>query len=259
MTGTARAIVRAPSAQLEAGELTHQERLSVDFELAAHQHGAYVDLIRSMGYTVVFAPDLADHPDGVFVEDTMTMVGSTCVLARPGAVSRRAEIVSMRATLVELGLRPVELAASGSATFDGGDVLLTERHLFVGLSTRSNQAAIDALAPVANTQGCQVTGVPVTRCLHLKTGITALPDGALIHNDYIDAAPFVELGYQMIHTPEPNGANVLVLGKSVVVSAEAVETAARLREHRYDVQTIDISEFHKLEAGLTCLSVLLNR
>jgi dimethylargininase len=249
------ALVRNPSPILDAGELTHQIRTAVDFGLARDQHGTYVELIRSAGYTVVYAPALDDYPDGVFVEDTMSVIGTAYVLTQPRASSRADEVASVAGALTSLGIQPVGLN-SPEVTLDGGDVLVTERHLFVGMSTRTNRAAITRLAPIARRQGRDAFGMPVQRCLHLKTGVTNLPDGGLIHNDFIDGTPFIELGYRTIYTPEANGANVLVLGQTVVVSAEAVETARLLSSEGYEVQTADISEFHKLEAGLTCLSVL---
>lgn len=249
------ALVRAPSSSLNAGELTHQIRTAVDFGLARDQHDTYVELIRSAGYAVVYAPALDDDPDGVFVEDTMSVIGNAHVLTQPGATSRANEVASVASTLSSLGIQPVELNAP-DVTLDGGDVLVTERHLFVGMSTRTSRAAVTHLAPIARRQGRDAFGMPVRRCLHLKTGVTNLPDGALIHNDFIDGTPFIELGYRTVFTPELNGANVLVLGQTVVVSSEAPETALLLAAEGYDVQIINISEFHKLEAGLTCLSVL---
>ena len=86
--------------------------------------------------------------------------------------------------------------------------------------------------------------------------VTALPDGALIGvPDRFDAAAFG--GRALLAAPEPSGANVLVVGATVVVSASAPRTASLIAGRGMDVEVVDIGEFEKAEAGLTCLSVLL--
>lgn len=239
------------------GELTHQSPATVDFDVAVAQHEAYVALLRDCGYGVLDAPPLDDHPDGVFVEDTVIVIGDAIVLTRPGAESRRREVDSMEPIVGGLGGAVRHIAPA--ATLDGGDVLVTDRHVFVGLSTRTNRAAVDQLAPIAAGEGRVAVGVAVTQCLHLKTAITGLPDGSLVGGQgLIDTAPFRALGYRVHTTDEPLGANVLCLGDTVVVSADAPGTAEQLAREGFDVRQIAIGEFHKLEAGLTCMSVLID-
>jgi dimethylargininase len=223
---------------------------------AAGQHGRYLELLRSHGWAIVDAPPLDDHPDGVFVEDTLVVVGGSIVLTRPGAISRRTEVASMESVIGDRGYQVARI--TGDATLDGGDVLVTERHVFVGMSTRTSRSGAEQLAPVARREGREVVHVPVTRCLHLKTAITELPDGTLIAaEELLDTRAVTDHGYRVLRTDEPAGANVLTLGATVAVSSHAPRTAHLLGSLGFDIEQPDISEFHKLEAGLTCLSVLI--
>ena len=237
--------------------MTHVRRQPVDVTRALAQHAGYVDALRSHGVRIVDAPPLDDHPDGVFVEDALVVLRDHAVLTRPGAPSRRGEVESMVAVVDALGLTPTRIVAP--ATLDGGDVLVTDRHVFVGLSTRTTAAALDQLAPVvAAAIGLEVVGVPVTRCLHLKSVVTALPDGSLVAvRDQLDLAPFADRGYTVHVVDEPAGGDVLCLGATVVLPADAPRTAALLTALGFAVCPLDLGELQKIEAGATCMSVLV--
>jgi dimethylargininase len=143
------------------------------------------------------------------------------------------------------------------ATLEGGDVLKVGRKLFVGLSSRTNMDGARQLEKFARPYGYHVVPVEVHGCLHLKTGITALDDRTLLINpNWIDAAPFGE--HELIHiAPEEQwAANLLRLGSRILMNAASPKTLARVRERGFDVTTVDISEFMKMEAGLTCMSLL---
>ena len=251
------AIVRRPSPRLAEGEVTHVRRQPVDMTRALAQHAAYVDTLRSHGVRIVHAPPLDDHPDGVFVEDALVVLRDRAVLARPGAPSRRGEVDSLLAVVDALGLTSTRIVAP--ATLDGGDALVTDRHVFVGLSTRTNAEALDQFAPVVMAAvGLEVVGVPVTRCLHLKSAVTALPDGSLVAvSDQLDLTPFMERRYAVHVVDEPSGGDVLCLGATVVLPADAPRTTALLTALGFDVCALDLSELQKIEAGATCMSVLV--
>jgi dimethylargininase len=144
------------------------------------------------------------------------------------------------------------------ATLDGGDVLAVGRTLFVGLSTRTNTAAIEALIELLGPFGYEVIAVVVARSLHLKTAVTALPDGRLLVNPrWVDATKFDARDTIQAPEQEPFGANTLSLGDTVLVQASTPRTAERLMAEGYVVQAIDIGEFAKAEAGLTCMSIIV--
>jgi len=249
--------VRRPSLRLAEGELTHLARSAVDVPLALTQHATYLELLTRHGLALVELAELPDHPDGLFVEDVLVAIDAQLVLTRPGAVSRRGEVDSAALALCALGLSSARIAAP--ATLDGGDVLVLDRHVLVGRSTRSNAAALAQLSALLHGSTRSVLGVDVQRALHLKTAVTRLPDGSLIAcADFVDIARLEALGYRVLAAPEPSGSDVLCVGDQVVLlPSDAPRTAELLQQHGFKVECVDISELQKLEAGVTCLSVLL--
>lgn len=250
-----RAVVRRPSPRIADGEVTHIDREPMNTALAFEQHGAYVALLSDLGCELVWAPEIADHPDGLFVEDALVVIGNHALLTRPGAPSRVGEVDSMVALVEELGLVARRVVAPG--TIDGGDVLVTDRHVFVGRSTRTNDHGIEQLAAFAAQTGRATVSVEVHGCLHLKTAITALPDGALIAvAEFVTPEIFERYGYVVRRAPERSGGDVLFTNGTVVLPGNAPLTAALLRAQGYGVREIDVSELQKIEAGVTCMSVL---
>lgn len=249
------ALVRAVSPRLVDAELTFLDREPIDVERAAAQHAGYVDLLRSLGHRVVEVPAAPEHPDGTFVEDAAVVVDDLAVLTRPGAESRRGEVASIAPVLRGLGLRTTTVEAPG--TLDGGDVLQVGRTVFVGLGGRTDEAGAAQLADALRPLGRTVVTVPVTGCLHLKTGATALPDGTVVAvTAWLDTSLFREAGLEVVEAPEPTGADLLLSGDRVVLSAAAPGTAALVRERGFEAHPVAIDELEKAECGVTCLSVL---
>jgi dimethylargininase len=248
------ALVRRPGPRLSEGLVTHVERGAVDPDRAALQHAAYRSVLRDAGWDVREIAPADDLPDAAFVEDTAVFLGRRAVITHPGDAARRAETASVAAALALIGVPAVALPGG---TLDGGDVLRVGRRLFVGRSTRTGDAGIAALRDVAAAEGLETIAVAVDGCLHLKTAATALPDGTILANaDCVDAEAFAPLG--VVAVPEPAGANVLLLDEDRVAVASSAPRTQRLVEERgLRVDVLDISQFEAVEAGLTCLSVLL--
>ncbi|GAT74357.1 dimethylargininase [Microbacterium sp. HM58-2] len=247
-----RILVRRPSPRLAEGELTHIERVPVDPELAQRQWEQYVDVYRSRGWDVVdIEPDDA-HADGVFVEDTVVMFGDIAVLTRPGADSRRGEIDTTRAALERAGIPFLAIEEPG--TLDGGDVLKVGRTVYVGQTLRTDADGIAQLDALLAPRGWTVVSVPVTKVLHLKSGVTALPDGTVIGYPPLVDDPSVYPSF--LPVPEEHGTAVVVLDEStVLMSADAPRSAQLFRDRGLTVIETPITEFEKLEGCVTCLSV----
>ena len=247
-------LVRPPSPRLADGELTHQGRVPVDADLAQQQWRGYVDAWRDLGWTSIEVPRADGFPDGVFVEDAVVVFGGTIVLTSPGADSRRGELATVAAVLDRPGadLRRIE----PPATIDGGDVLKVGGTVYVGRSSRTNEHGITALAAIVEPLGYRVRPVPVTRTLHLKSAVTALPDGTVIGwPPQVDDPRRFDA---FLPVPEEAGSAVVVVdGSTVLMSSAAPETAALLRSRGLTVVVVPISEFEKLEGCVTCLSVRL--
>ena len=246
------AIVRAPADTLADGQLTHLERVPVDLELANAQWDEYVALLSNAGWDIVEVPVATAQPDSVFVEDTMVLFGDTAVIGSPGADSRAGEIVEAERTVTELGLTIRHIEIPG--TLDGGDVLKVGRTVYVGRGGRTNAEGIRQLRALVTPLGYTVVAVPVTKALHLKSAVTALPDGTVIGYAPLVDDPSVFGRYLAV--PEAEGVAVVVLADdTVLMSSAAPKSAALIADLGYRVLTADISEFEKLEGCVTCLSV----
>jgi len=247
------ALVRRPGPRLAEGIVTHIERTPVDAELAYRQHAAYRDALAAAGWDVREVAPADDRPDAVFVEDTVVVIGDLAVLTRPGAPERRPEVAGTRAALAGLGLEIAEITAPG--TLDGGDVLQVGDRVYVGRGGRSDDAGIAQLAAYAATRGRTVVPVDLGGVLHLKSAVTALPDGTLIGlPELVDTAALPPIR----RAPEEPGAHVVPVGGGRCLIAEsAPRTAALLAELGFTTTTVGISEFEKLEGCVTCLNVLI--
>lgn len=248
-------VTRAPSEALTSCELTFVDRTPIDVVRAAAQHQAYNAALRSCGVAVEMLPAAPDLPDAVFVEDTAVVLDELAVLTRPNSPTRQAEVA-----LIEPVLRRWRTVArlAAPATLEGGDVLRIGRTLFVGVSVRTNQADIDGLRTLVEPLDYQVVPVAVTGCLHLKTACTALDDETvLINAGWIDATPFEAFGQVPVDPAELWGGNVLRVNGRLLMNQAFPRTLNRVAALGYHVIPLDISEFLKAEAGLTCMSVIV--
>ncbi len=248
------AITRPVSDSLAECELTHQARVPIDVARARAEHAAYESALKSLGCEILRLPALPDRPDAVFVEDTAVVVDECAVVTRPGAAARREETASMRALLREL-LPVSEMAAPG--TLDGGDVLRVGKRLFVGISSRTNEAGARQLAALLAPFGYAVTSVRVGNCLHLKSAVTALGDNLVIVNAGAVDPEVFGVPYVRVPDAEAAAANVLAMGANVLCPASAQETAKLLESRGFTVIPVVNTELAKAEAGLTCCSVLV--
>jgi dimethylargininase len=246
------ALTRLPSPALACCELTHIARVPIDLARAEAQHAAYRAALEKAGAVVTVLPALEDYPDSCFVEDTAVILPELVIRTRPGALSRQGEVALVAPHLP--GDRP-HVIVEASGTLDGGDVLVAGMDIFIGLTARSNAEAVAQVAQAAGRFGYRTTGVPLAGALHLKTAASALPDGrVLVNADWLDPAMFGRAHLASV-PGEPFAANSLTIGTTVFHAAGAA-TAARLAGEGLDVVELDISEFAKAEAGLTCLSLV---
>lgn len=249
------ALVRRPSPRLADGLVTHIERSPVDVDLAHEQWEAYVAAMRSAGWTTHEVDPADDCPDSVFVEDTMVVFGDLAVISRPGALERRPEIDAAEEAVRARGYRIAHIEAPG--TLDGGDVLKHGDTVWVGEGGRTNAEGIAQLRALLGSLGAEVVAVPLTKVLHLKSAVTALPDGTVIGHEPLVDDPSV-WGARLLPVPEESGSHVVVLDdRTLLMAASAPLSRAMFEERGYTVVPVDISEFEKLEGCVTCLSVRL--
>jgi dimethylargininase len=250
------AITRAPSATMEGCELTFLAREVIDVDRARVQHAAYRAALAAAGADVVLLPALDDLPDSVFVEDTAIVLDAVAIVSTMGAESRRRETAAIAPVLRRY--RTVQ-ALVAPATLDGGDVMRVGSTLYVGQTARTNHAAVDQLSKILGRAGYRVIGVPLTKCLHLKSACTALgPHQVLVNPDWVSPDIFEGLSVITVDADEPFGANAVIVGDALLVPASAPRTRERLACAGLQPVAVDISEFEKAEAAATCLSLILS-
>lgn len=249
-----RALVRRPGPRLADGLVTHIERRPVDRDLALRQWEGYVAALSAAGWEVIEVEPADDCPDAVFVEDTVVVYGDLAVLTRPGAASRRGEVEGVERAVREAGYRVARIEAPG--TLDGGDVLKWGGLVRVGQGGRTDAEGMRQLAAHLEPLGARVEAVDVRSVLHLKSAVTALPDGTVVgHPPLVDSPAAFD---RFLPVPEESGAHVVLLGEDrLLMAADAPRSAQLFRERGYAVTEVDISELIALEGCVTCLSVRL--
>jgi dimethylargininase len=251
------AITRSPGPELARCELTHLERKPIDIGRALVQHRAYQGALRGAGIEVIELPSDPALPDGVFVEDTAVILEEQAVITAPSPPSRRDEWPAIEAALRPF--RPLVRLPAG-AYLEGGDVLRVGRTLYVGQGGRTRKEGLRALDHVAGPLGYTVVPVQLDGCLHLKSACGAL-DGEtlLVNRAWLEARALSRHRLVDVPAEESGGANVLSLPGATLVSAACPRTADLLRGLGHPVVVLDVSELHKAEAGLTCMSLVFQR
>lgn len=248
------ALVRPPSPRLAEGIVTHIDRSPVDVSLAIAQWAAYVAALQSNGWSTHEVPAAPDCPDSAFVEDTMVVFRDVAVLARPGADERKPEVPDAADAVRRFGYRTVAIEAPG--TLDGGDVLKVGNTIYVGRGGRTNEEGIAQLAAAFEPLGAKVVTVPISKVLHLKSSVTALPDETIIGWEPVVDDPSAFPNF--LAMPEESGSHVVLLDDiHLLMSSDAPRSADLLRARGYEPVLVDISEYIKLEGCVTCLSVRL--
>ena len=254
------ALTRPVSASITSCELTHLDRQPIDLDLARAQHREYEKTLHALGCRVERLPEEPDLPDAVFVEDAAIVLDELALIARPGAPSRRPETRTV-ARALERYRRLATIEPPG--TLDGGDVLrvgpdeASGKTLYVGLSQRSNPAAIEQMRAVLAPLGYRVRGVPVRGCLHLKSAVTQVAEKTLLINrDWVDGGLFGGVDLVDVDLSEPYAANALLIDGAVIYAAAYPRTRRRLEARGIAVHAVDVSELAKAEGAVTCCSLV---
>jgi dimethylargininase len=250
------AITRAVSESINRCELTYLERGVIDLERARRQHKQYENALKSIGCEVISLPELPALPDSVFVEDTAVILDETAIITNPGAVSRQPEIESIAEVLQKyrqlIYLQP-------PAVLDGGDVLVVGKTIYVGLSDRTNSEAVKQMQAGLLNFSYHIVGVKVTGCLHLKSAVTLVaPKTLLINPNWVNKNEFAEVNFIEIDKSEPDAANGLLIGESVIYPTSFPKTRQRLEAHGIKLTLVEADELAKAEGAVTCCSLILN-
>jgi dimethylargininase len=251
-----RAIVRPPAATFADG-ITAASLGPPDLALALEQHVAYCRALEDLGLSLVRLDPDPDFPDSTFVEDTAIVTTNGAILTRPGASSRAGEVAAVGAALRQWFPRPAEIVAPG--TVDGGDVCEAGSHFFIGLSHRTNREGASQLAGWLAGLGfgssvIDIRGMP--SLLHLKTGLSWLGERRLLASgELADDEAFA--GWDVVRTPEGEdyATNCIAVNGALLVARGFPATSALLGGIGREIIPLDMSEYRKMDGGLSCLSL----
>jgi len=251
------AITRQVSPGINQCELTHLQRQPIDLQRAQSQHHEYEQALRSLGVDVVSLEAAPDLPDSVFVEDVAIVLDECAIITRPGADSRKPEMEPIAKTLSPFR-KLLFIQAPG--TVDGGDVLTVGKHIYVGLSSRSNQSAIEQIQSFLAPFGYQVRGVDVTGCLHLKSAVTQIGDNLLLVNPaWVRKDDFPGMQFIEIDPFEPYAANAVLVDDKIIYPSAFPLTRKNLETAGIKLVTVDASELAKAEGAVTCCSLIFKK
>jgi dimethylargininase len=250
------ALLRLPGDNFAQG-LTQSGEGAPDPALALTQHQHYRAALEAAGLVLTVLPADPRHPDGCFVEDTALLTAHGAILTRPGAPSRRGEVEAIAAALHAAFPHLAHIEPPG--TVDAGDVCEADGHFLIGLSARTNEAGAAQLAGWLGDLGyrADILDIRSSRTLlHLKTGITYLGEGRMLAAPEFPRDPALA-AYEILEVPatERYAANALRVNDRVLVAAGYPATRAAIESLGYETIALEMSEFRRLDGGLSCLSL----
>lgn len=247
------AIVRKPCPEMVGG-LTSSTLGKPDFYKALEQHSQYVDALIGCGLDVKILEADSRFPDSVFVEDVALCTPECAIVTNPGAPTRNGEKLEMEVALQPFYKNIENIEAPG--TLDAGDVMMVGTHFYIGISQRTNAPGAEQLIAILERYGMSGSAVPLYEMLHLKSGLSYLEQNQLlISGEFINQPAFTHFQKIQVDPDESYAANSLWINSTVLVPQGYPLTQEKIEQAGYRVKVLDVSEFRKLDGGLSCLSL----
>lgn len=247
------AIVRKPGKNFSEGTTTANLGMP-DYETSLDQHNFYCEALKSCGLNlIVLEPDLR-FPDSIFVEDVAVVTDKCAVITNVGNVKRQGEEEKIKEILSKF--RNIE-QIKPHGTVDGGDVLMIENHFYIGISERTNDEGAKQLSSILSRYSYTSSTVPVKSVLHLKTGMTYIGNNNIISiKQFVDVGEFKKFNIIELNENENYAANCLLVNDTLLIAKGFPKLREKLQSLDYKILEINMSEFQKMDGGLTCLSIL---
>jgi dimethylargininase len=248
-----KAIVRTPCKAMVNG-LSSVNLGPPDYQKALLQHTDYIEALKECGLQVTELPADENFPDSTFVEDVALMTPHCAILTNPGAPSRTLETRSMLSTIRDFYADVATIEAPG--TVEAGDIMMVGEHYYIGLSERSNQAGADQMIAILDSYGLQGSVVELTEVLHLKTGLGYLENNNLLAcGEFLTKPEFQKYHLLEVDPIEAYAANSVWINGTVLTPKGFPKTRSLIESAGYKIREVDVSEFQKLDGGLSCLSL----
>ncbi|MCB2219767.1 MAG: N(G),N(G)-dimethylarginine dimethylaminohydrolase [Bacteroidetes bacterium] len=247
------AIVKRPCRNMIHG-LTSAGLGIPDFQKALVQHDGYIEALKQCGLEVTILDADERFPDSVFIEDIALLTPECAIIMLPGAPSRMAETDGMESVLKRFYTNIESIQPPGN--IEAGDIMMVGPHFYIGLSERTNQAGATQLISILKRYGLTGSLVKLKKLLHLKTGVSYLEENNLLVSDaFFNDPEFTNFDKIMVDDDEAYAANSVWINGKVLVPKGFPKTTRKIQNRGFDVISLDVSEFQKLDGGLSCLSL----
>jgi dimethylargininase len=225
-----------------------------EYSQALHQHHEYIDILKECGLVVTVLKADEDYPDSVFVEDTALLTPQCAIITNPGAPSRKGETLRMSNTLSRFYSNIETIEDPG--TLEAGDVMMVGNHFYIGLSERTNENGANQLISFLNKYGMSASTISLEKSLHLKTGFSYLENNNLLATgEFLNKSEFRHFNIIEIDDDESYAANCIWINDKVLIPKGFPKARTKIEELGYTTIAIDVSEYQKLDGGLSCLSL----
>lgn len=248
-----KAIVRTPCKNITSALTTAKLGL-LDYSLTIHQHQEYIEALKMCGLDVTVLNADENHPDSVFVEDTAVLTPQFAIITNPGAASRKGEVVDISEVLKRFYSNIETIEDPG--TLDAGDVMMVRNHFYIGLSERTNENGAKHLITILNNNGMTGSTITLQNVLHLKSGVSYLErNNLLATGEFLSKSEFQKFNIIEIVNDVSYAANCVWINDKVLVPKGFPKTKGKIDELGYKTIEVDVSEFQKIDGGLSCLSL----
>lgn len=225
-----------------------------DYKLALKQHENYIDALKTCGVSVVILEADENYPDSCFIEDVALCTPEVAIVTRPGAASRRGETESIKSTLEKHYQKIEHIRSPG--TLEAGDVMMVGNHYYIGLSERTNKEGVNQLISILDKFGMTGSVIKLEHVLHLKTGLAYLENNNLVvSGEFISIPEFKTFNIIQIPVNEPYASNCIWINGKVIMPSGFPVAKKKISLAGYPVIEVDMSEFQKLDGGVSCLSL----
>jgi dimethylargininase len=249
----ANAIVRTPCPSMING-ITNATLGPPNYEIALEQHKKYIEVLKQCRVFVTTLKPAEEFPDSVFVEDAALLTLHCAIITNPGVPSRNPEPGLLKSTIRKFFTSLEHIEPPG--TLEGGDIMMVGKHFYIGLSERTNENGARQLIKILKKYEMTGSIIPLQEMLHLKTGLSYLENNnLLITGEFINRAEFKNFNQIIVDEDEAYAANSIWINDTVIVPAGYPKTLEKIKEAGYRTLTADVSEFRKLDGGLSCLSL----
>lgn len=248
-------IVRRPCKAIVNG-ITTANLGKPDYELALKQHDKYIETLKSCGVDVTVLEANEEFPDSCFVEDVALCTKKCVIVTRPGAMSRREEIMQldMQETLKKFFSNIEYIKEPG--TIEAGDIMMVGDQFYIGLSERTNESGAKQMIDILEKYELSGTVVPLKEVLHLKTGVSYLENNnLLVAGEFVNSPLFKDFNKIVIDKEESYSANCIWVNDTVLIPKGYPKTKEAIENKGYKVVEVDTSEYRKIDGGLSCLSL----